>query len=69
MAALPDLIVRVEVDYFEKYRALAKAICRMQGLDPDEIISDHGHECWELVGYETVQQEVRDNETFNHHLL
>lgn len=48
----------------ERYMHLAKAICRMQGIDPDELISDHGHEAWELLGYETVQQEMHDSDKY-----
>lgn len=40
-----------------RYRAVASALCRERGLVPDELISDAGHEVWELVGHEAVQKE------------
>ena len=41
----------------EGYRLLAYAYCRLINIDPEEIISDGGHEAWMLAAYDAVQKE------------
>lgn len=49
-----------ERDYWRaRYQLVAKALCRAKGLNPDELIDDAGHECWELVGHDAAQEEIR----------
>lgn len=40
------------------YEALARAECRRQGIDPDDVIADGGHLAWHLVGYEAALLEL-----------
>ena len=40
---------------------LAKVLCRMQGIDPNEVIDDRGDEAWMLVGYEAARKEWFDH--------
>jgi hypothetical protein len=40
------------------YEALARAECRRQGIDPDDVIADGGHLAWHLVGYEAAVKEM-----------
>lgn len=58
------LVPRYQLEGFQnimaRYEALARAECRRQGIDPDDIISDAGHAAWELVGYEAARKEVPD---------
>jgi hypothetical protein len=49
----------LERDYwFARYRAVAKALCRAKGIDPDAVIDDAGHLAWELAAYETIDAET-----------
>ena len=36
-----------------RYEYLARAECRRQGINPDEVVTE-GHKRWELVGYEVA---------------
>ena len=64
--AVLNLWAKLDDKYFQlpfetKYMLLAKALCRMQGIDPDEIIDDRGDEAWMLVGYDTARKEWNDH--------
>lgn len=65
-SGLDDAVVmpRHEVARLERYgrlyEALARAECRRQGIDPDDIIADGGHLAWHLVGYEAAVKEMPD---------
>lgn len=47
--------------WFARYRAVSRALCRARGINPDELISDAGHEAWELAGHEAVIQDKADD--------
>lgn len=40
------------------YEGAARALCHLQGIDPDDPISDAGHVVWQLVGYEAACAEL-----------
>lgn len=46
--------------YERLYEGLARAECRRQDIDPDDVIADGGHMAWHIVGYEAAVKEVRD---------
>ena len=39
----------------EQYRLLAHAYCRTAGIAPNELISDAGHEAWELAAHDAIR--------------
>ena len=59
---IDQIFDRIDRDKLERlgwlYEGLARAECKRQGLDPDEIIADGGHLLWHLVGYEAACKEM-----------
>jgi hypothetical protein len=50
---------RWRLAHFERlFEALARAECKRQAIDPNDIISDGGHLAWQLVGYEAAVKEM-----------
>lgn len=40
---------------------LAKALCRTMDIEPDDSISDGGHQAWQMVMYVAIQREKQND--------